>query len=215
MTENLNGYLEPLLSGLLITFSFMCSIGPQNAFLVRHGLARKFVPHIVAFCIMSDFILIGLGVFGAAEILEQYYYAAAVMGSIGILCLLGFSYKYFKNALTIDESMKVSGRVSKKLSKVIAQTFIFTFANPVNIIETVVLIGGLSSKYKSNEANVLYFLGAGAASTIWFSSLGFFTRFLYPFFKKPISWKILDILSGTVMLIVSGIISYNLYYKYF
>jgi L-lysine exporter family protein LysE/ArgO len=192
----------------------MCSIGPQNAFLVRYGLGRRFVPQIVFMCVLSDFVLIGLGVFGAAEFLERYYYAAAVMGTIGVFCLLFFSYKYFRNALTVDEKMSIKGRLSKNIYKVIGQTMIFTFANPVNIIETVVLIGGLSSKYKTDEANLLYFAGAAIASTIWFCSLGFLTKFLYPVFKKPISWKILDIVSGVIMLVIACIISVNLYNKY-
>lgn len=215
MTQYILGYLEPYISGFLISASLMFSIGPQNTFLIRHGLARKFVAQIVGICILGDIVLIGLGVFGVADLLQHYRYPALILGTVGIIFLLSLSYTYFKNALTIDEHIDARGRISNNLTKVIIHALALTFVNPASFIDTVVIIGGVAMKYSETASLIAYFVGAITASTICFSAIGVFTKYLYPFFKNALAWKILDIVAGTAMLIISVIIAVNLYQKFY
>ncbi len=46
--------------------------------------------------------------------------------------------------------------------------------------------------------------GAATASFVWFSSLGFGARLLKPVFTRPAAWRVLDALTGTVMLALAA-----------
>ncbi len=80
--------------------------------------------------------------------------------------------------------------------------FVFTYLNPHTYLDTVLLIGGIGANIEAN-LKVLFLLGAVLASATWFTLLGFGARVLIPLFKKPITWKILDISIGIIMLIIA------------
>ncbi|NCB11638.1 MAG: hypothetical protein EOM78_08400 [Erysipelotrichia bacterium] len=62
--------------------------------------------------------------------------------------------------------------------------------------------GGIGANIQ-NDLKLYFLLGAISASTTWFVLLGFGARLLIPLFKKPITWKILDISIGFIMLIIA------------
>lgn len=206
--------LDPLINGFIISLSIITSVGPQNTFVIRYGLARRFVPYILLTCILGDFILIGIGIFGTAEIFEQYKYAPLIMGIIGMTFLVYFSIKYFKSAFTQVENIEIGKRVSDNLKKVTLQLLALTFLNPTVITETIILIGGVSSRYSTKAEIIAYFIGTMLASITWFSLIGIFTKVMFPLFQKQISWRILDVFSGSIMLIIAFVLGKNLYEKY-
>jgi L-lysine exporter family protein LysE/ArgO len=65
-------------------------------------------------------------------------------------------------------------------------------------LDTVILLGSVSTKFGSLAP--LFGLGAMSASFLFFFSLGYGARILTPIFTKAISWKILEVLIGIVML---------------
>jgi L-lysine exporter family protein LysE/ArgO len=72
-----------------------------------------------------------------------------------------------------------------------------TWLNPHVYLETVVLLGSISTEY--GEAQVWFVLGAIAASFVFFFSLGFGARLLAPLFATPSAWRILDLVVGLTM----------------
>ncbi|MEQ9115812.1 MAG: LysE family transporter [Rickettsiales bacterium] len=206
--------IEALIHGFLISITIITSVGPQNAYVIRYGLAKRFVPYVLLTCILSDFILFGIGVYGTAEIFERYYYSGLVVGICGILFLLYCSFDNFKSAFGKDEDFHIGSRVSDSLKRAILQGLAFAFLNPAAIMDTVVIVGGVSSQYETDDETLLYFIGAALASITWFTSIGLFTKILYPYFQKPISWKILDFISGTIMLLIAYFLADGLYEKF-
>jgi L-lysine exporter family protein LysE/ArgO len=73
----------------------------------------------------------------------------------------------------------------------------FTWLNPHAFLDTVVLLGSISTRYPNNRLE--FAIGASIASFVFFYALGYGAKFLAPIFKKPIAWKILDFLIGCVM----------------
>ena len=67
----------------------------------------------------------------------------------------------------------------------------FTFLNPHVYLDTMVLVGSLSTRYPG-MAQWMFGLGACIASIAWFSSLGFGARLLQPTFRNPKAWRVLD-----------------------
>ena len=75
--------------------------------------------------------------------------------------------------------------------RVLLACLAFTFLNPHVYLDTMVLVGSLSTRYPG-MAQWMFGLGACIASIVWFSSLGFGARLLQPFFRNPKAWRVLD-----------------------
>ena len=88
------------------------------------------------------------------------------------------------------------------LKQVIGMLLVFTFLNPHTYLDTVLLIGGIGANIE-NDFKIYFLLGAISGSSTWFILLGFGARLLIPLFEKPITWKILDISIGIIMLIIA------------
>ena len=54
-------------AGLALSLSLIMALGPQNAHVIRMGLQGQHVGLTVAVCIVSDALLIGLGVLGSTH----------------------------------------------------------------------------------------------------------------------------------------------------
>lgn len=194
--------LDIFLKGFIVTISLIVAIGAQNAYVLKLGLMRQYVGLAVTLCIVFDFLLISAGVLGLGFFVKGNQFLINTIAFIGIVFLSIYAFLSFKSALK-NESMKIDDQVkTNPLKKVITMLLVFTFLNPHTYLDTVLLIGGIGANI--DDSLKLYFLlGAVTASTVWFSLLGFGARFLIPLFKKPITWKILDVTIGFVMLLIA------------
>ena len=194
--------IDVFLKGYIITTTLIVAIGAQNAYLLKLGLLKQHVLKAVLFCIFSDFLLIASGVFGLGYFIQgkQVFINSIAIFGIVFLCIYAFlSFRSaFKNAsLKIDNEVKTN-----PLKQVITLLFVFTYLNPHTYLDTVLLIGGIGANLE--DSMKLYFLlGAVLGSASWFFALGYGARFLIPLFKKPLTWKILDISIGILMLIIA------------
>jgi len=193
---------EIFLKGFIVTFSLIVAIGAQNAYVLKLGLLKQYVGIAVTLCILFDTLLISAGVFGLGFFIQGNQFLINIIAVIGILFLSFYSFMSFKSAfknesLEIDEKNKTN-----PLKQVIGMLLVFTFLNPHTYLDTVLLIGGIGANIQ-NDLKVFFLLGAITASTVWFTLLGFGARFLIPLFKKPITWKMLDISIGIIMLIIA------------
>ena len=59
------------LNGFITGLSLIIAIGPQNALLLRQGLKRVAVTHVIAVCLISDVFLIVGGTLGVGVIVEK------------------------------------------------------------------------------------------------------------------------------------------------
>lgn len=194
--------LEIFLKGFLVTISLIVAIGAQNAYVLKLGLLRQYVFVAVLICTLSDFLLISLGVFGLGFFIKGNQVLINTIAIIGILFLVVYAILSFKSALK-NESMKIDDKVkTQPLKKVIALLLVFTFLNPHTYLDTVLLIGGIGANIQENM-KIYFLLGAVCGSFFWFSLLGFGARVLIPLFKKPITWKVLDISIGFLMLFIA------------
>jgi len=193
---------DVLLKGYIVTFSLIVAIGAQNAYILKLGLMRQYVLLAVSLCILFDFILIAAGVLGLGFFIKGNQILINSIAIIGIVFLCSYAFLSFKSAFK-NESLKIDDQIkTNPLKKVITMLLVFTFLNPHTYLDTVLLIGGIGANI-SDDLKVYFLLGAISASATWFTLLGFGARFLIPLFKKPITWKILDISIGIVMLLIS------------
>jgi L-lysine exporter family protein LysE/ArgO len=194
--------IDVLLKGFVVTITLIIAIGAQNAYILKLGLLKQHVLKAALFCIVSDFLLISVGVLGLGFFIQgnQLLINSIAIFGIGFLCF--YAFVSFKSALK-NESLKIDDEVkTNPVKQVITLLFVFTYLNPHTYLDTILLIGGIGANV-DNSLKVYFLLGAVSASSIWFLSLGFGARLLIPLFKKPITWKVLDISIGLLMLFIA------------
>ena len=194
--------LDIYLKGFIVTFSLIVAIGAQNAYVLKLGLLKQYVLMAVLMCITFDFILISAGVFGLGYFIQGNQLLINGIAIFGIIFLCFYAIISFRSAFK-NASLQVDGTVkTNPLKQVVSLILVFTFLNPHTYLDTVLLIGGIGANIQ-NDLKIYFLLGAISASASWFILLGFGARLLIPLFKKPITWKILDILIGIIMLIIA------------
>lgn len=194
--------IDVVFKGFIVTFSLIVAIGAQNAYILKLGLLKQHVLKAVIFCTFSDFLLISAGVLGLGFLIQGKQVFINSIAIFGIIFLCFYAFTSFKSAFK-NESLQIDDEVkTNPLKQVLGMLFVFTYLNPHTYLDTVLLIGGIGANIEAN-LKVLFLLGAVLASATWFTLLGFGARVLIPLFKKPITWKILDISIGIIMLIIA------------
>ena len=194
--------LDIYLKGFIVTFSLIVAIGAQNAYVLKLGLLKQYVLMAVLMCITFDFILISAGVFGLGYFIQGNQLLINGIAIFGIIFLCFYAIISFRSAFK-NASLQVDGTVkTNPLKQVVSLILVFTFLNPHTYLDTILLIGGIGANIQ-NDLKIYFLLGAISGSASWFILLGFGARLLIPLFKKPITWKILDISIGIIMLIIA------------
>lgn len=183
-------------SGLTLSFSLIVAIGSQNAYVLKQGLKREHVFFICLICALSDAILISLGVLGFSVVTSIVPWVEPLARYGGAVFLFVYGAMSFLSALK-DASLLPSDQKSTSLFKSVLICLAFTWLNPHVYLDTVVLIGSISSTFPGQK--VEFTTGATIASFIFFYSLGYGAKFLRPVFDNPKSWKVLDTAIGFVM----------------
>lgn len=189
--------LQSYMQGLAVGLSLIIAIGAQNAFVLKQGLKKQYVFWICMVCAASDSILILLGVLGFAKIIQTHPEFVDWAKYFGATFLLVYGAQHFIQAFKASSGLTPSENNESKLFKMIMICLALTWLNPHVYLDTVVLIGSISTKFESSA--VYFAVGAVTASWLFFFSLGFGARFLLPFFQNQRSWQILDFMIGLVM----------------
>jgi L-lysine exporter family protein LysE/ArgO len=192
--------ISAFLNGFALGASLIIAIGAQNAFILKQGLLRQHVFILCLICAASDALLIAAGVGGFGTLVSSHPALVRSVTLFGALFLGVYSLIAFRRAFH-DSSMAVRGE-GQSLKSAIAACLAFTFLNPHVYLDTVLLLGGLSSRY-AGDARLAYGAGAMLASFVWFLGLGYGARLLLPLFQKPLAWRVLDIFIGFVMALIS------------
>ncbi len=83
------------------------------------------------------------------------------------------------------------------LGPVLATCLALTWLNPHVYLDTVILLGTVSTRFPGQEA--AFALGAMTGSFGFFFALGYGARWLRPLFARPVSWRVLDGLIAATM----------------
>jgi L-lysine exporter family protein LysE/ArgO len=194
--------MDIFLSGFLLGLSLISAIGAQNAFVLSQGLRKEHVFAVCLTCALSDAVLITIGVagFGTVEVILPWIKKALTLG--GIVFLIFYAAKSFLSAFAQQhKALTPAGTETAKLTTVLMTCLAFTWLNPHVYLDTMVLIGSVSTHYGTKRD--LFGLGAATASLVFFFSLGYGARLLRPLFANPKGWRVLDFLVGMIMAILA------------
>lgn len=94
--------------------------------------------------------------------------------------------------------MQLAGK-SAGLWATLATGAAFTWLNPHVYLDTLGLIGAISTQYDVSIDRYVFGIGAVLSSYVFFFSLGYGARLLAPVMQSARAWRILDVLIGLVM----------------
>ncbi|MCL2918379.1 LysE/ArgO family amino acid transporter [Shewanella litorisediminis] len=179
------------LQGIMIGASLIIAVGAQNAFVLKQGIMRAHSLPIALTCSLIDALMIAAGVAGLGSLILAFpaLKHGATFGGAAFLLWYGTNaLKASFNDKEMDLS-KATGAGSLKAA--LMTTLAISFLNPHLYLDTVVLLGSISTQF-SGEARQWFGAGAILASFLWFFTLSFGARLMAPMFAKPAAWRYLD-----------------------
>ena len=193
--------LAAILAGVGAGASLIIAIGAQNAFVLRQALQRQHVATVVALCIAGDVLLITAGVAGTGALVGDHPVALELLRFGGAAFVATYGLLAAARAVRGTSGLAPTRRGATTRKAAMLAAFAFTFLNPHAYLDTIVLLGTISTRYDSPWS---FGLGAIVASIAWFSLLGFGGRVLVPVFQKPGAWRVLDGAMAVFMLVLAA-----------
>lgn len=185
-------------TGFLTSFALILAIGAQNAFVLKQGIMRRHVFWVCLTCAVSDALLITAGVAGFGIIVTQFPSLPRTMSLGGAAFLIFYGLTRFIAAYKGSEQTALSTKPSA-LGPTILICLALTWLNPHVYLDTLGLVGAVSTQFEDHAQKIAFGVGAVSASFVFFFSLGFGARFLAPIMQTPSTWQILDVLIGLLM----------------
>lgn len=189
------------LAGFTLGLSLIFAIGAQNAFVLKQGIRQHHVFLVCFICALSDAILISGGVAGFGAMVTAFPLLETVARYAGALFLLWYAVRSFISAYKENHTLNPEGDDKQSALKTALICLAFTWLNPHVYLDTVVLLGSVSTHYEGHKLD--FALGAISASFVFFFSLGFGAKALIPVFRHARAWKIFEVLIGIMMLILA------------
>ncbi|MCR8725817.1 LysE/ArgO family amino acid transporter [Frigidibacter sp. ROC022] len=189
--------MTAVFAGFALGFSLILAIGAQNAFVLRQGLRDEHVLAICLTCALSDAILITLGVGGMGAVVKAAPGLEHILRLGGAGFLLVYGAMRFYAAWKGGEVLAPGNGGKVSLGAALSTCLLLTWANPHVYLDTVVLLGSVSTHWPGRT--VEFGLGAAASSVVFFFGLGYGAALLRPLFARAGAWRILEIVVGLTM----------------
>jgi L-lysine exporter family protein LysE/ArgO len=191
-------------TGLLLGFSLIMALGPQNIFLMRQAIRGHHPWLSASLCFFCDTLLIISSIAGLSHLLSMHPGAESVLLIVGSLFLCYYGVASLKSSLRDKKNAHDKQRESKhsniKRIKVILLALSFSLLNPQAIIDTLVMIGGSASQFKTQVMQYEFMVGAISSSFLWFFTLTFIATEFSSTLSKPKVWQYIEGASGVLML---------------
>jgi L-lysine exporter family protein LysE/ArgO len=195
----LPSFIVAFAQGIGLGGGLIVAIGAQNAYVLRQGLRREFPFAVATVCFACDLALIGLGAGGFGSLVAAFPALTKVAAWGGAAFLAWYGLRALRSALkpgALEADRGPAGTPSR--GRAVVTALALSLLNPHVYLDTVVLIGGIAGQYALAE-RPWFAAGAMSASFLWFYGLVVGARWLAPLFKKPVAWRILDLLIAAVM----------------
>ena len=195
--------------GFGLGLSLIVAIGAQNSYVLKKGILKNNVFAVAITCTLIDIVLITLGTLGLGSIIDGNRIFMLIATLFGVLFLSYYGISLIVKAVKKSEAFIVQeNKENDSMKKTVFTLLALSLLNPHVYLDTVILIGSIGSKYPLNQ-RLDFLIGTCLASFVWFFGLAYGARILIPIFKKEITWKILDVLIGITMLLISwGLIQF-------
>jgi L-lysine exporter family protein LysE/ArgO len=189
-------------AGFLTSLALLAVIGAQNTYLLRQGLRGSHVLAVVAVGMLSDIVLIAVGVTGIGTVVDHARWALSVVRWLGIAFLTWYAISSLLRARGAS-ALAATPPNDDARRVVIMRMAVLTWLNPHVYLDTVLLIGSLANAHGPN-GRWWFGVGACTASVVWFAAIGFGARLLAPYLTSRRAWTVVDIVTPLTMLFVAA-----------
>ncbi|OEO29849.1 amino acid transporter [Devosia insulae DS-56] len=190
--------LPVFFAGMSMGLSLIVAIGAQNAFVLRQGLRNEHVFVVSLTCALSDAVLITLGVTSFGKVASWLPWLDPVMRYGGAVFLVWYGVGSARSALHSGTALSVGASTRPSgLAATLLACLAITWLNPHVYLDTVVLLGTVSTQFAGAEA--WFASGAILGSFLFFFALGYGAIWLRPLFAKPEAWRLLEAVIALVM----------------
>lgn len=200
--DTTTNFYSAWIAGFTVCASLIASIGAQNLYVLRQAVQGEHVKSCVALCVLSDALLVALGVAGMAQMLARYPSLAQYLTLGGAAFLLAYGLFAFRRMwLAPDAAMGAQEPQSapRGMMSVLAALAAITLLNPHVYLDTVLLMGSIGAQ-QEGAGRWSYVIGAASASCLWFVLLALAGRRLRHWFANPRAWQVMDGITGVMML---------------
>ena len=200
MTAALGAFQLGLFPVLMATLS----LGPQNTFVLRHGLARDRVSLVAGVCLGCDVVIIVAATLGFGAVIAANPLTTRLLVGAGAGYLLLGATRMLRSAYDGSAAPSLGHFGCSKLTTLL-QTFGVSVLNPLVWVETVLVLSALASTL-SLPLLPYFGLGAAVGSLVKFSLLSFAARGLASLFVRRPVRRGFDALAGAAMLAMTVIV---------
>ena len=189
-------------AGFTVCASLIVSIGAQNLYVLRQAVQGEHVSACVTLCVISDALLVALGVAGMAQMLASYPALAQYLTLGGAAFLLAYGLFALRRMWLAPETRLQADQrktAPRGAMSVLAALAAITLLNPHVYLDTVLLMGSIGAQ-QEGAGRWSYVMGAASASCLWFVLLALAGRRLKHLFANPRAWRIMDGITGVMML---------------
>jgi L-lysine exporter family protein LysE/ArgO len=189
--------LSVYMTGLMAGLSLIVAIGAQNAFVLRQGLMGAQVFAVSLACGLSDAALIALGVTSFRQMAVAAPWFVPAMRYGGAAFLIWYGARNLYSALRSSGALATGDARSASLGQTLVMCLALTWLNPHVYLDTVMLLGAISTRFPGEEAS--FAAGAMTGSFLFFFALGYGAMWLRPIFTSSASWRVLEALVALTM----------------
>ena len=185
------------IQGLIIGSSLIIAIGPQNLYVINQGLKKTFVFTVVLFCSLSDSILIIIGINLSSVIVGINSNTIIILKILGGIWLVLYGLNKMRYVNKIRNLQNID-TIESDFKKTLITLFLITYANPHVYLDTIILIGSISTNFNSQ---LFFGIGAVMASFIFFFTLGYLSKLLSKYIYSNKTWFWIDLIVGFLMIL--------------
>lgn len=199
------------IEGFILQASLILALGAQNIYVIESGIKKQNHLLIAFICFLCDFILVILGILGASKLFLVFPMFKIVIGVLGVLFLFYYAITKFIEAFNpIPIELVEQSLTTKKQS--IFSALAFSLLNPHVYLDTIVLIGGYSSKFTSVIDRLYFGLGVVGFSFLWFFLLAIASQYLKNFLNSKQSMRYFSLVSAIILIYLSFTLGFDIYH---
>jgi L-lysine exporter family protein LysE/ArgO len=196
--------------GFLLQASLILALGAQNFFVLESGIKKQSPLLVASICSACDFVLIFFGVLGAGSLFVSFPIVKIIFGSLGVVFMLLYGFAKIRDSFyPVTEELAKKKLIGKK--QIIFLSLSFSLLNPHVYLDTVVLIGGFSSKFDDMVDRAIFGIGAGSFSTLWFFGLAKCSSFFNGVLHDNRKMSAIYMISGLLLIFLAYSLSKDVF----
>ncbi|HVJ63936.1 MAG TPA: LysE family transporter [Bdellovibrionota bacterium] len=185
--------------GFLLQASLILALGAQNLFVLNAGLRRQHPLLVALIASLCDAMLIFVGVLGVASIFVQMPMLKISLGVLGVAFLFYYGLlklREAKNGVELPQALASTVTIKQTILASLA----FSLLNPHALLDTIVLIGGYSSRFALFSERFYFGAGAAVFSALWFLALVLLSTRASRLLSSPRAMRGVCLVSGLILI---------------